>query len=91
MRSGAPACIRAETPRLRCPYAGSEYPLEYKLTLNTASPLVKKLDGMAESDRDKAKRVASYVYKLALLSQKKFNAEEMQEFMRDGVALMLEL
>ena len=71
--------------------AGSEYPLEYKLTLNTASPLVKKLDGMAESDHDKAKRVASYVYKLALLSQKKFNAEEMQEFMRDGVALMLEL
>ena len=71
--------------------AGSEYPLEYKLTLNTASPLVKKLDGMTESDRDKAKRVASYVYKLALLSQKKFSAEEMQEFMRDGVALMLEL
>ena len=71
--------------------AGSEYPLEYKLTLNTASPLVKKLDGMADSDHDKAKRVASYVYKLALLSQKKFSAEEMQEFMREGVALMLEL
>ena len=71
--------------------AGSEYPLEYKLTLNTASPLVKKLDGMADSDHDKAKRVASYVYKLALLSQKKFSAQEMQEFMREGVALMLEL
>ena len=71
--------------------AGAEYPLEYKLTLNTASPLVKKLDGMIESDHDKAKRVASYVYKLALLSQKKFSAEEMQEFMREGVALMLEL
>ena len=71
--------------------AGSEYPIEYKLTLNTASPLVKKLEGMAASDRNKAKRVASYVYKLALLSQKKFNAEEMQEFMREGVALMLEI
>ena len=71
--------------------AGSEYPLEYKLTLNTASPLVKKLDGMADSDHDKAKRVASYVYKLALLSQKKFSAQEMQEFMREGVALMLEI
>ena len=71
--------------------AGAEYPIEYKLTLNTASPLVKKLDGMIESDHDKAKRVASYVYKLALLSQKKFSAEEMQEFMREGVALMLEL
>ena len=71
--------------------AGAEYPIEYKLTLNTASPLVKKLDGMAQSDHDKAKRVASYVYKLALLSQKKFSAEEMQEFMREGVALMLEL
>ena len=71
--------------------AGAEYPIEYKLTLNTASPLVKKLDGMAQRDHDKAKRVASYVYKLALLSQKKFSAEEMQEFMREGVALMLEL
>lgn len=70
---------------------GSEYPIEYKLTLNTSSPLVKKLENMCADDRDKAKRVASYLYKLALLSQKKFSAEEMQEFMRDGVELMLEL
>lgn len=71
--------------------AGSSYPIDYKLTLNTASALVKKLENMCQSDKDKAKRIASYIYKLALLSQKKFSAEEMQEFMRDGVELLLEL
>jgi molecular chaperone HtpG len=71
--------------------AGSSYPIDYKLTLNTASALVKKLENMCLSDKDKAKRIASYIYKLALLSQKKFSAEEMQEFMRDGVELLLEL
>ena len=71
--------------------AGSSYPIDYKLTLNTASALVKKLENMCLSYKDKAKRIASYIYKLALLSQKKFSAEEMQEFMRDGVELLLEL
>ena len=71
--------------------AGSDFPIEYKLTLNTSSPLVAKIETLCQTDHDKAKRVASYVYKLALLSQKKFTAEEMQEFMRESVELMLEI
>jgi molecular chaperone HtpG len=69
----------------------SSFPIEYKLTINTASPLILKLDGLCASDPEKAKRVASYIYKLALLSQKKFSADEMQAFIRESVELMMQL
>ena len=35
--------------------------------------------------------MASYLYKLALLSQKKFSAEEMQGFMKDSFDLLMKL
>ena len=60
-------------------------------TLNTSSPLCAKLDSLSSAEPDKAKQMASYVYKLSLLSQKKFSAEEMQEFMREGFELMMKL
>ena len=60
-------------------------------TVNTASPLTAKLEELSVSDPEKAKQMASYVYKLSLLSQKKFSAEEMQEFMREGFELMMKL
>ena len=60
-------------------------------TINTASPLTAKLEELSVSDPEKAKQMASYVYKLSLLSQKKFSAEEMQEFMREGFELMMKL
>ena len=60
-------------------------------TVNTASPLTAKLEELSVSDPEKAKQMASYVYKLSLLSQKKFSAEEMQEFMREGFELMTKL
>ncbi len=64
---------------------------ESTLVLNSNSPLVKKMCDMAESDREKARLAAAYVYKLSLLSQKKFTAEEMQEFMNDGFELLMKL
>ncbi len=70
---------------------GSAYPTESTLVLNTASPLIKKLEEMTQSDGEKAKEMASYLYKLSLLSQKKFSAEEMQDFMRAGFDLMMKL
>ena len=60
-------------------------------TLNTSSPLCAKLEALSSAEPDKAKQMASYVYKLSLLSQKKFSAEEMQEFMREGFELMMKL
>ena len=60
-------------------------------TLNTASPLNSRLEELSASDPEKARQIASFVYKLSLLSQKKFSADEMQEFMREGVELMMKL
>lgn len=59
--------------------------------LNTSSPLIKKLSAMADTDADKAKQTASYLYKLSLLSQKKFTAEEMQSFMKDSFDILSKL
>ena len=70
---------------------GGEYPTESTLILNTASPLVKKLEDTAEAEPEKAKDMANYLYKLSLLSQKKFSAEEMQDFMKNSFDLMMKL
>ncbi len=64
---------------------------ESTLVLNTSSSLVKKLCDIAESDRETAKQTASYIYKLSLLSQKKFSAEEMQSFMKDSFDILMKL
>ena len=67
------------------------FPIESTLVLNTASPLIRKLEEVVATDGDKAKEMASYLYKIALLSQKKFSAEEMQAFMQDSFSLLLKL
>lgn len=64
---------------------------ESTLVLNSASPLVEKLCTMATEDEQKARGIAAYLYKLALLSQKKFSAEEMQDFMKDSVDMLIKL
>ena len=64
---------------------------ESTFVLNTASPLVAKLAEQAESDPETAKQTASYLYKLALLSQKKFTADEMQSFMKDSFDILMKL
>ncbi len=60
-------------------------PTEATLTVNTASPLIEKLGGMEEEKRDTA---ASYLYRLALLSQKKPSAEELQELLSVGYRVL---
>ena len=67
------------------------FPTESTLVLNTASPLIAKLCDMAESNTDKTREMASYIYKLSLLSQKKFSADEMQGFMKDSFELLMKL
>jgi len=64
---------------------------ESTLIINTSSPLIQKLDGIAQNDSKKAKDISVYLYKLALLSQKKFTADEMQDFMRSAVDVMMML
>ena len=60
------------------------FPTESTLIVNTASPLIAKL----ENEGDKAEKIGSYVYKLALLSQKRFSGEEMESFLRDGYEIL---
>ncbi len=61
------------------------------LVLNTSSALYSKLCDEAQANKDKAKQMATYIYKLTLLSQKKFTAEEMKAFMSDSFDLLLKL
>ncbi len=62
-----------------------------KLIINTACPLISKLDSLCDTNSELALELAEYIYKLALLSQKKFTAEEMQEFMSVGYKLLMNL
>lgn len=66
-------------------------PPEKKLIVNLDSPLIQKLDSLCESDFDSASELAEYIYKLALLSQKKFTAEEMQNFMKSSYNILMKL
>jgi molecular chaperone HtpG len=70
---------------------GGDFPVESTLVLNTSSPLISKMCELASSDEAKTKEMASYVYKLSLLSQKKFSAEEMQSFMQDSFNILMKL
>ena len=62
-----------------------------KLVINSTCPLISKLDSLCDTDPALAEEMAEYVYKLALLSQKKFTAEEMQEFMQKSYKLLMNL
>ena len=64
---------------------------QYTLVINSSSPLIRKIEDACENNIEKAKKMASYAYKLSLLSQKKFSPEEMKEFMQEAVELMMQL
>ncbi len=57
------------------------FPTEATLTVNTASPLISKLSAM---EGEKKEKTAAYLYQLALLSQRKLTAEELQSFLANG-------
>ncbi|MBE6589723.1 MAG: molecular chaperone HtpG [Ruminococcaceae bacterium] len=61
------------------------YPLDAKLTVNTASPLIQKLESMTEEKKEKT---ASYLYQLSLLSQRKLSADELQKFLSDSYSVL---
>ena len=62
---------------------------EATLALNLSSPLIGKL--AEETDEKKAKEIASYLLMLAIMSNRKFSAEEMKRFQRDSVSLLTDL
>ena len=58
------------------------------LVVNNNSPIISKLAGLIESDKDSAEQMASYIYKLSVLSQRKLTAEEMQDFLADSFKIL---
>ena len=63
-------------------------PTAMTLTLNTNAALTEKLSYLCDTDEKKAEKIASYVYKLSLLSQKKLSPEEMNAFMAESFELL---
>ncbi len=64
---------------------GINYPVDATLTVNSASPLITKLGIMEE---EKQKMTATYLYRLALLSQRKLTAEELQDFLSSSYSIL---
>ena len=67
---------------------GGSFPVEYTLVLNSSSPLIGKLPIIASDDKDKAKLIASEIYKLALISQRHMTAEELRSFLADSFKVL---
>ena len=64
---------------------GGSFPVDATLTVNTASPLIARLDAMEEAKKE---QTISYLFQLATLSQRKLTAEEMQKFLKDSYAVL---
>lgn len=64
------------------------FPLDYSLTLNSSSPLYMRLCDMSAANDDNLEVFASYIYKLALLAQKKPSADELTSFLSDSYKLL---
>ena len=64
------------------------FPVEYTLTVNTASSLTQKLQGLCDTDTDLAELMAAQIWRLALLSQRKLTAEELTDFLAAGFDLL---
>ena len=67
------------------------YPVEYTLTVNTASPLTVKLMDLCDADSAKAEALAAQVYRLCLLSQRRLTAEELKTFLASSFDLLGQL
>ncbi len=63
-------------------------PTEETLVVNSANPLVIRLEKAVEDGDDNANDLAKYLYLLALVSSRTLSGEEMKEFISLGVKLL---
>ena len=61
---------------------------EGELVLNSGSDMIKRLADKAESGDESAADSAGYIYRLALLAQRKLSAEELKDFLRGSFAML---
>ncbi len=64
------------------------FPVDYTLTVNTASPLTARLSELCETDGERAEAIAAQIWRLSLLSQRKLTAEELTAFLADSFDLL---
>ena len=67
------------------------FPTETTLIVNTASPLISQIGDTLSTDSQRAESLAAYLYRLSVLSQRRFSAEEMQTFLKDSYRILSEL
>ena len=67
---------------------GADFPTKYTLVLNSSSSLISKLASVVDTDSDKAKLIASEIYRLALISQRQMTADELKVFLADSFKLL---
>lgn len=65
-----------------------KFPVDTSLIINAASPLIKRLDDIAQSDSERANKLAKQIYTLALLAQRQLTAEELQTFLYDSFDML---
>ena len=58
------------------------------LVVNNSSALIARLGTLVNTEQENAEQMASYIYKLSVLSQRKLSAEEMHEFLADSFKLL---
>lgn len=61
---------------------------EGELVLNSGSDMIKRLAAKAESGDESAADSAGYIYRHALLAQRKLSAEELKDFLRGSFAML---
>ena len=65
-----------------------DFPVAYSMTVNNASPLIARLGILASDEPAKAEMMASMIYRLSMLSQRKLSAEELSTFLSECYALL---
>ena len=65
-----------------------DFPLDYTLTLNAASPSYSRLCSLVSSNDENARIYASFVFRLAQIAQKKLSAEELSAFLSESYKIL---
>ena len=65
-----------------------KFPTDVSLVINASSTLIKRLADVAETDAEKAKKLAKQTYTLALLAQRQLTADELQAFLSDSFDML---
>ncbi len=67
---------------------GGGFPVAYTLVLNSSSPLITRLAAITDDDNEKARLIASEIYRLALISQRHMTADELKAFLSDSFKIL---